>query len=165
MKLRFRKAPRGGYGTHLQPLLLAVFNTTGPVIELGAGDYSTTILHEVCKQLGRQLFTYENDPEWLSGFADLASADHKLVQIGAWKQVPAVPCGVLLVDHAPAERRVVEIARFRDLAQIQVVHDTDKMDHYGYAPAFAPFRYRATYERYLKTTTLLSNQIDVAALL
>ena len=51
-------------GSHLPILLRAMKATTGPVLELGAGIYSTPILHALCQIEGRKLVTYESDPEF-----------------------------------------------------------------------------------------------------
>ena len=55
------------------------------------------------------------------------------------------------VDHAPSERRTVEIKRLRNQAQVFVIHDTEKVRYYGY-----------DYKRFLKRTSVVSDIIDVS---
>ncbi len=44
-----RQLSGAGYGTHITPLIAAVLETKGNVIEMGMGDYSTPLLHELIK--------------------------------------------------------------------------------------------------------------------
>jgi len=160
--IKNRELSSAPYGTHLTPLVAAVLKTKGNVVELGMGDYSTPILHEICKYEGRFLVSFEHNKEWLSNFLDLENNQHIIEYVKNWDEIRINECGVLFVDHGPAERRIIEIERFKNLADIIVVHDTDKMKYYGYETVFSKFKYRYKYERYRKSTTLLSNIIDVS---
>jgi len=159
--IKNRKHPQGSYGTHIHPLVMAVLKTEGPIIEFGTGDFSTPILHEICQYQDRLLISYDDHEEWHKNFTDLRTDKHEFHLVEDWSKVPVIPCGVVLIDHAPAERRVVDIERFQNDCQILVVHDTDAMNYYGYQPYFDKFKYVWTYERFKKSTTLLSNFIDV----
>lgn len=147
------------YGTHMHPLIMAALASKGLMVELGAGEYSTPILHELSRFFKRTLITYENDREWLMRFTTFRNNYHQLFLIEDWDKVEPHECGLVLIDHAPAERRMVDIKRYADKAQILVVHDTEKTKFYGYD--FSGFKYRFLYERMEKTTTLLSNFINV----
>ena len=155
------------YGTHLAPLIIAVINTDGPVLELGCGDFSTPILHAVCSSQKRFLLTAESDGNWQKRFWDLKRDWHKFQHVkhsSDWNQVGAGRhWSVVFVDHAPGERRVVDIARLRRHADIFVVHDTETAS-YGYEPVLSTFKYIFVYRRYSTTTTLVSDTIDVALL-
>jgi len=163
--IKNRKNPSGTYGTHLHPLVIATFETTGPIIEFGTGDFSTPILHEICKFQKRKLISYDDHKEWHQNFIDMKSELHEFQLVTNWNEVPVIKCGVVLIDHAPAERRVVDIERFQNHAEILVVHDTDVMHYYGYQPYFDKFKYTWKYERFSKSTTLLSNFIDVSKII
>jgi hypothetical protein len=162
--IKNRENPKGAYGTHFHPLLASLLNTEGLVIELGTGDYSTPLIHEICKFQGRPVISYDDSVEWQQNFIDLQISSHNFILVKNWSAIDVIPCGVVLIDHYPPEQRVVDIKRFRDVAQILVVHDTDKMNYYGYGSVFSEFKYCHKYERYLKSTTLLSNHIDVTKL-
>ena len=162
--IKDRKAPSGAYGTHVHPLLVATLNSSGTIIEFGTGDFSTPIFHEISKFQNRKLISYDDSPEWHKNFTDMRSDMHEFKLVENWSDIPVQKCGLVLIDHAPAERRVVDLDRFKDHAQILVVHDTDKMKYYGYAPYFKKFKYIYKYERYSKSTTLVSNFIDVSKL-
>lgn len=150
------------YGTHLVPLIAAVKYTNGNVLELGMGDYSTPVLHEVLKNTGRMLISVENDREWFHNFKDLSYQFHALRNTDykdPW--LLSIQYSVIFVDNAPAPDRAKALLHFMNSTEIFVVHDTDKMKYYGYEEVFSQFEYRYTYPRYRKSTTLLSNTIDV----
>jgi len=168
------------YASH-QPLLLhCLFLTKGQVLELGAGNYSTLILHEVCAALDRQLVTIDCDEKWLNTFMDLASPKHELMCVGmteefrlrgtaqirdhqVWqecKRIDQNTWGLVLVDHRPGERRKDDILRLKDDAQIIVVHDSQEPG-YRYEPIFSKFAYRVDYKRFDTWTTALSQTIPL----
>lgn len=171
-----RKLGDAEFGTHMAPLVTAVMNTTGPVFEMGCGDYSTPILHAICTAQQRQLLSTDTSKDWLALFKDLESPWHTFQYVpvysndwdlhpnpSKWDEVGCQSWGVVFIDHRPGERRKVDIARFADTADIIVVHDTESLG-YGYEPVLSKFKYRYDYMRYTTRTTLVSNSIDVSAL-
>jgi hypothetical protein len=71
--------------------------------------------------------------------------------------------GVVFIDHRPGERRKVDIERFRDKAEIIVVHDTDE-ESYMVNSVLNTFNFRHDYKVYRTHTTLVSNKVDVSKL-
>lgn len=172
--IKNRSLAGAGYGTHITPLIAAVLATTGNILEMGMGDYSTPLLHEIIKYqrniigIDRHIFSMETNKEWLSNFIDLEHDWHNIAFVENWDGIEMddnFPVSVVFIDHAPAARRVVDINIFRDQSEIIVVHDTEKVNYYGYEPTLSSFKYRKDYERYSKRTTLLSNFIDVTKIL
>lgn len=165
------------FGTHIAPLLTAVLHTTGPVLEMGCGDFSTPLLHAVCAQTRRLLVSTDTDQAWLALFRDLETAWHRFEYVPVYEDDWAINpkptlwdaigsdthWGVVFVDHRPGERRAVDIARLRHQADIIVAHDTQEAG-YQYEPVFATFKYRYTYERYAVQTTLVSDTVNLALL-
>ncbi len=100
---------------------------------------------------------------WNSRFTQLETNNHTITKVDSFDSVPVVECGMILIDHAPAERRQVEIARFKDFADILVCHDSELREYYSYD--FDQFKYQFTYNVYPKTTTFVSNTIDIGRLL
>jgi len=153
------------WGTHMAPLFVAVANTDGPILEMGCGDFSTPLLHALCAPNNRFLLTAESDEKWMKLFDDLKRDWHHFVHvqnISKWEDVGlGIHWSVVLIDHAPAKRRVVDIKRLRSYVDIFVVHDTERK-YYDYEPTLSTFKYKYTYRRYKITTTLLSDTIDVA---
>lgn len=150
------------WGTHQTPLVGAVMNTTGPVLELGSGHYSTPILHEICKAQKRLLVTIDNDVDWINQFKDLESEHHKIIHTDNWDSVSCeTHYGVVFIDHAPAERRAVDIERFKNSCDIMVIHDYLQDNVYHHHEVIERFRYRYVYRRYSRQTILVSNTINI----
>jgi hypothetical protein len=164
------------YGTHMAPLVTAVINTKGPVFEMGCSDYSTPILHAICTAQNRQLLSTDTSKEWLKYFMDMENDTHKLIYVPVydddwnlnpkpekWDEIGNQLWSVVFIDHRPGERRKVDIKRFKDNAEIIVVHDTEH-EGYEYEEILSTFRYRYDYKRYTVYTTIVSNYIDVSKL-
>ncbi len=150
------------WGTHLAPLATAVVNTEGPILELGAGDTSTPLLHALCAPARRNLVTVDTNRAWLERYADLQTDWHRLVHGLENAMAGATRWGVVLVDHQPGKRRAADILHLRSRAQVFVVHDVEEPD-YDYKPALAQFRYTYTYNRYATWTAVASDVVDVRA--
>lgn len=151
------------YGTHLPALLQALARTSGPVLELGMGAYSTPILHAVCELEGRELVSIDNDSRiWLWG-VPFSSDRHLLVHTNNWDRAPIDrDWDVVLVDHSPGERRVVEIRRLANRARYLIVHDTNRRyeKEYHYSTIWPLFQYRLDFANSglsVPSTTILSN--------
>ena len=169
-----RDAWNWDYGTHTTPLLTAVLSTTGDVLELGCGDFSTPMLDTVLSKMpGRKLYTAEGDATWLKHFKNLESSWHVMRNVPAFQMSASFKSplprwmkrkwGLVFVDQAPAKRRRRDIKRLRKSTQVFVVHDTSAfVEHiYNLEETLSSFKYRYIYPRYLRTTTLVSDHIDV----
>ena len=122
------------YATHQRLLVKYMMQTTGPVIELGAGNYSTPILHEIAAAQGRPLTTVDNNPEWLNRFKVFESAGHTLTLLPSWDDFQPESYGLAFVDHAdpPGHQRWIQVEKLLPVAGVIVIHDTED-DLYGYA--------------------------------
>ena len=171
-----REMGHSSYGTHITPLVTAVMNTKGPVFEMGCGDFSTPLLHSICKAQSRELLSTDTSKEWLEHFRDLECGFHKFVYVPVyeddwelnpkherWDDIGNQHWSVVFVDHRPGERRRIDVERFKDTAEIIVVHDTETPS-YDFEGVFSQFKYRYDYMRYNRYTTLVSNFIDISAL-
>ena len=132
-----------------RPLLwLALEETkTGEVIEMGCGDGSTRQLHEYCKDNNRQLYSFDTDQKWMDKFLDCKSTTHQFHHVINHWEVAQQICpkpSVMLIDHAPGERRIVDIKNYCDHAGIIVIHDTQPPPtaaDYGYERIWKYFKY------------------------
>jgi hypothetical protein len=142
------------FATHLPVLMACVAATTGPVLELGCGHYSTPILNQMCRH--RKVVSVESDAQWMAQFLDLQGENHQFMATD-WTnlELPDLRWGVVFVDHAPAERRVVDIAQLMNKAELLVVHDTEA-PLYGYEAILPTFKYRYDYQRVKPWTTVVS---------
>ena len=161
-------------GSHLPALMKLVPMTTGPILEMGCGMFSTPFLHWTCYQTGRRLVTYESDPKYfndvLTGVQEnLRNAHQEFHTVGLvtdWDAVDLSPAwSIAFVDHSPDRRRYLDLKRLTH-AEYVVVHDTEprrnnwRKHHWG--EAFGLFKYRFQYDKALPETTILSNVHDVA---
>jgi len=155
------------YSTHLPVLFEAMKRTTGDVLELGPGFASTPVLHWLCEIQGRNLLTIENNYKWHYICRQYYRTDlHKHVCVKDWDQCwPYIEkeWDVVLVDHSPSERRVVEIKKLANLAKLIVIHDSDanKDKEYHYSTIYPLFKYRFDFTEVEPATTVLSNFLDV----
>jgi len=169
-----------GFGTHFPALATVVTHTTGPILEMGCGDYSTPLLHALCAPTGRTLVSTDVSQEWIEFFLDMQRDWHTFIYVsayephhdannawfsvgqGMWDTVGSdTHWSVVLIDHSPGLRRVADIIRLRPQTDIFVVHDTEDMQ-YGYDRVLKTFKYIYEYRRYHITTTIVSDTIDVA---
>lgn len=152
------------YGTHL-PVLMSVINKTkGPVLELGIGFHSTPFLHFACLPANRKLVSYETDAGWAKNFNDFRSSIHDINHLDNWDKLNTNGFwDVILIDHAPNERRVTEVKRLSNSANYIILHDSDpEHDHvYKFSEAYPMFKYRFDYTQCKPNTTILSNFMDL----
>lgn len=148
--------------THLPLLAAVVASTRGPVIELGMGDYSTPLLHLLCRD--RLLISADADEQWIRRFEQFRSANHLLHLVGDWSRFAAVDdqaWDVAFVDCSPSTARVGLIERLRGRTRHIVVHDTETDTEaagvYAVDGVLGRFRYRSDYQIVRPHTTVVSD--------
>lgn len=155
------------YSTHLPVLMEVMKRSSGDVLELGPGVFSTPVLHWLCQEKKRNLLTIESDLKWLRFCRKYYRTDyHKFAYIENWDQAKDLinkPWDVVLVDHSPSERRVKEIALLANLAKYIVIHDSDarKDSEYHYPSIYSLFKFRYDFTEVEPATTILSNFVDL----
>jgi hypothetical protein len=153
---------RSEYCSHYPILIKAVQETTGPVLELGTGVFSTPLLHWICGD--RKLVSCESHPEYIDFLKQYETENHLVWKITEFWEIPTRflddnKYGVVFIDHSPKRprQRADDAIRFVD-SELVVLHDTGRDLHkYGYERVFPLFKYR--YDK--NNTTVLSNYIDV----
>ncbi len=151
-----------GFGTHLPILASAVLQARpGPVVEYGAGLYSTPLLHMLCREMGRKLLTLDSDAAWIERFADLRHDDHQLCAFPDWTAsealVDAKTWAVAFIDHGPDERRPLDIKRLTRRAEFVLVHDWNEPGGLSVQPEILDlFRYHWV-SKVRPRTVVLSN--------
>lgn len=149
-----------GLSSHFPLLINSFMHTSGDVLELGMGLYSTPLLHWLCADTGRRLVSYENDPKYMKLNDAFAGVNHSVNFIENWDDARIEKkWGLAFIDHAPADRRAADVIRLADLAQIIVVHDTEprREGYYQYSRMYKYFRYRYDYLKSRPNTSALSN--------
>jgi len=151
------------YSTFIPMLLEAMARTTGDVLELGPGVFSTPLLHWLCERQKRNLVTIENNWKWHRFVKPYLKTDrHQFFFVRNWDDVePYInkEWDVALIDHSPYSRRIVEIEKLSNLAKYLVVHDSepwkDKESHYS--QIYPLFKYRFNFDKADHQTAVLSN--------
>lgn len=147
------------------PLLaLALDATGGAVLELGMGDGSSEKLHRFCEAAGRPLSSFDSNGDWAARFRHLASPTHSIQYAPDWSAtgIESVPWGVALIDHAPAERRHIDIRNLRLCAGIIVIHDSEPSSTAYMLDRIWPlFRYRVDVQTDAAWASAVSNVFDL----
>jgi|SRR3989344_4059406 len=152
------------WSSHIPVLIKAMEITDGPVLELGLGISSTPLLHMLCSDQGRPLVSYDHEQQYADMFRKYRSDNHTIRLVNNWDDMDAKEhnWSVVLLDHKPDERRVVEIQRLA-WADYLVVHDSEPHNNhiFGYDKIYALFKYRFDYTKARTHTTVLSNSKDL----
>ena len=142
----------------------AVLKTGGPVLELGAGHFSTPVLHWMCAQKKRELVSYDNQERFLH-WSNVYECDwHHLYYVEDWDSAEIDRAwDVVLVDHSPSERRAIEIRRLANLAKYLVIHDANGRYNreYHYDTIYPLFEHRVDFTKAEPSTVVLSNLVTL----
>lgn len=124
------------YNNHLQLMKEAIDKTSGPVIEMGSGE-STKWLRQYCKD--RDFQSYESNREWADKTGAKWVKDWNSIY---WEIVSQRP-SVILIDHAPGERRYIDAILYCNASEYVVIHDTEPAAQHGYKTLemLAAFKY------------------------
>ena len=165
------------YGSAAIPLTVSTLLSTGDVLELGMGMYSTPLLHNLGAHLNRQVVSVETNLEWLNKFIIYNSTrTHKLYHLSKselnlyglnrlW--------GLVFVDHGDAKARNLNVLNFSKLAMIVIVHDAENAsedlynyvknklrDSFKYSCKYSPFSSKEK-NTWTTSTLILSNFINI----
>jgi len=149
------------FATHQPVLKRAIELTKGRILEIGAGDGSTPFIHILAP--GRDIITLETDPEWLERFVYMRSPSHLFLFADTYEKFDSLVrtyYDVVLIDHAPAERRNVEIEKAVN-SRFVVIHDTHD-PAYEYEKTLPLYKYHFKYDKLTPHTTVVSNIDDLS---
>lgn len=138
--------------------------TTGKVVEFGSGHGSTPYLRQHCNDIDRPFFSFENNPEWAA-----RTGAKLLSEVGAadWKDLVLTDhLGILFIDHAPGERRKLDLQKYARQADIIVIHDTETGQAdagYQVRQHFKRFKYCVEVKTDGAWATMVSNFIDLSS--
>jgi hypothetical protein len=110
------------YATHQHALIEAALATTGDILELGSGDYSTPLLSAIAKHRGNRLVIKSSDPVWADRFRDIAEVE--IVDWATWE--PEGKYGLVFLDNEQlTSDRIKWIPKLAKIAKVIVMHDAD----------------------------------------
>jgi len=113
-----------------------------PIVEFGCGYGSTPYLQEYAELNSRKLISYDFDFDW--------AKKYNAIYVKDWDLIEHIEYSVALIDHSPADRRIVDISLIKDKCEYIIIHDTDiESTGYMYDKIWNLFPYRVD----LKTTT------------
>ena len=166
--MAYRMNVSGNYGTHLAALIKAMEKTSGDVLELGMGLFSTPYLHYQCMLSGRKLVSYENFKTYAQFFLDYGypNANHEVNLIDDYANAQIdKPWDVVLIDQTPDTERVKAVKRLANLAKYIIIHDSNensKSDSiYHYSEIYPLFKYKTVWDKDKNHATVLSNFHDL----
>ena len=151
------------FGSHLPILMKLMEITSGPVLELGGGMYSTPFLHWACFRTKRFLHTFEDHQFYFDNIKQYERDFHKVEFVTDWASIDiSGPWSVALVDHNPLGRRPVETRRLSH-AEYIVFHDADDRSRkeFNYKGAFDTFKYSLLFNEVGAASMILSNTHDL----
>lgn len=157
------------FGSHLGPLGLALGITTGPVLEIGMGYFSTHMLHSACWP-HRELVSVEENETWFSMFAEYQCEHHSVrhaaclasflaIDLGRWS-VAFIDGGIYAEPFY--DTRLLAVEKLRAVTDIVVIHDTEDTVRYRNTRWNDLFTYLWTFKPPgLPWTTLASQTVDI----
>jgi len=159
MKIKTKKQ----VSTYMPVLIKSVLLTSGPVLELGAGVFSTPLLHWLCAENRRPLLTLEKDPEYLQFAKKFTSRTHRIKQVDDWTKIDTkTHWSVVLVDQE--SKRAETAILLKRSADFIVLHDSEHEKHYQYDQVYPHFKYIYHWQFCSPFTTVVSNFNDLEKL-
>lgn len=148
------------FASHYPVLFHALELTSGDVLELGTGLFSTPLIHYWCEPRNRAVVSVETDPSYFQVASLFATDFHKVRLTTDWNEPDLVrPFDVVFIDHAPPEQRKIDLLKYANLARFIVVHDTNgRQDkHYHMREVWPTFKHVYHYGKFFPQTTIVSN--------
>ena len=152
------------YSSHIPVLIKALRMTNGAVLEMGAGFFSTPVIHWLCVPHRRYVTTLESNTQFLDLAMNFKDTYHRVQSVKDWEAAEIDGnWGMAFIDHDPAGKRRRDIARLADCAGLIVLHDTSPAQghSFGYAEIYPLFKYVYHYWDVFPGTSMLSNSIDL----
>jgi hypothetical protein len=150
------------WDNHRHLLWEALELTKGEIVEMGMGQGSTPFLHQYAKDSDRDLFSYDNNLSWYEKFTHFTSKNHILTYTIDWDLVSTkhkYP-DLVFIDHAPGERRYIDVKLFANKAKIIVIHDSEPAaTGYMMDKIWHLFKYRKDFKSEGAWATMVSNKV------
>ena len=107
------------FATHMPTLLACLQHTSGPVLELGSGWFSTPVLSAFATD--RLVRTMETDRDWHGRVSRICTNQpitphrHQIIYVPDYEEAPLFDQNwdIVLLDHEPPPRRGVDALRLR----------------------------------------------------
>lgn len=153
------------WGSHLPPLMACLAATTGPVLELGVGHFSTPVLHAYCAAAKRVLVSVEDNLVWYDAFKKYQSPTHHMM-FGNYNAFTFPPAngpsrwGVSFIDNSPGGLgRSVPFSNLIGVSDYVVVHDYHHDNEEFIGPLLTPDIFWSVYRDYEPPTLIASRTL------
>lgn len=159
MKIKMR------WGNHAPVMKKLMDMTTGPILEVGAGLYSTPFIHWNCYSDKREVVSYDNYPEYFSQLKEYETPWHKVFLVKDWDEPTFEGTwSIALLDQAPGIARKESAKKLIDNTDYIVLHDTEARyaTDYNFDEIYPLFKYRYDFTDFKNHTTVLSNKHDLS---
>lgn len=162
MNIRYSKS----WSTHNTMLFKTVTQTKGEVLEIGAGLFSTPLLHWLCKEYNLRLTTLESNPDFFKFAKQFQSSMHHIRLVDNVDDYKLNKhWGVVFVDHDFSNQlRGNDAIAFKNNADFVVMHDTEAEEKYGYDKVWGHYKYRYDWKECRPWTSVVSNFKDLSFL-
>ena len=154
------------YSTHMALLARCLQESSGPILELGIGNYSTPLIHLMSVSTHRRILSADFKQSWVDSFSDYRTDWHHIETITDWDTWDGYDreahWGLVFIDHLPSQRRGFDLAQLANRATMIVAHDTE-CKSFRYAQADDLFKYRYDFNYFVPWTSVFSNEINVEA--
>lgn len=161
--------------THIPILAKCISKFGGNIIEFGTGMGSSPLL---CTLVDGEVCSFESNKSWydmmksgVHGKNLWKKPNHNLHFIPNmnWDLVYDIvdwnkKWTIAFVDHAPGERRIVDILLLKDKVDVIIFHDTEEPS-YGWKKLDGHFNSVYEYDMFNIKTTVVSNKYDLQVIL
>lgn len=161
------------WSTHTPVLAACAIHTTGPILELGCGHYSTRLLHALCPN--RKLITVDINKKYIDMLSYLKSDNHEIFLVDdilEWLQrqqasnVLPHDFGFIFEDSGRAQKRFDHIKFLRHRTDLFVLNNTEHVDggtpyrkaYAGYERIIPTYEFKHDYKAYPVWTSILSDK-------
>lgn len=156
------------WGSHLPTLIAAVVSSSGPVLELGMGNFSTPALHSLCTSLGtgHRLVSIEKESVWAEKFSQYLSDAHKIYCVDYRHYLenitPDTKWGVVFIDSSPGGSARAELFKLVvNRSAYVVVHDYHLENEEHIAPILVGLRSVKVVKTYSPPTLIVSKNYEL----
>jgi len=120
-----------GFGSHkfvLEHMIKMLDNKT--VLELGSGDYSTSLIHNNVGDVNGKVITIDTDLDWLSKYFHLKTDFHDLIhydmdKLNGFFESDTNTWGLVFVDSGSWDSRMWAMEKYNKTADYIILHDCD----------------------------------------
>lgn len=147
------------YSTHQEALVFAALSTSGSILELGCGNYSTPILNQICNLQKRDFKIISSNKNWLDKYDYVLNKE----LISKWESyVFKEKYGMVFLDNEQLTiNRLELIPKIFKITNTIVVHDADVMSKWKNWQLYTINKKITWFKKYTPHTAIIENEYTV----